>query len=65
MTNEKIKSKIESGKMFFGVSSCGRIFARYVSYGPVYEWEFNQMVECPLQGEDLIWMLESSKENSE
>ena len=35
------------------------MMARYMYYAPVFVWQKNQMIPMPLQGEDLVWWLQS------
>lgn len=49
----------------FGVTSKGDVMARYVLYGPVFQWRRNQMVPMPLQAGDLLWWLQASDEDDD
>ena len=62
MTNEQLKGLITSPLPFFGVTEQGDVLARYVAYGPVFRWSWNQMIPMPVQGSDLIWLLQSAHE---
>lgn len=62
MTNEQLKNAITSPLPFFGVTQQGDVLARYVPYGPVFRWSWNQMIPMPVQGSDLIWLLHAAAE---
>jgi hypothetical protein len=62
MNNEKLKTLITSPLPFFGVTEQGDVLARYVPYGPVFRWSWNQMIPMPVQGSDLIWLLHAAHE---
>ena len=62
MTGEQLKTAITSPWQFFGVSPQGDVLARYVPYGPVFRWRWNQMVPTPVQGSDLCGLLQSAAE---
>lgn len=62
MTDNQIKEAFVSHWPFFGVSSHGDVFARYVPYGPVFRWSWNQMIPMPVQGSDLVWLLHAADE---
>ncbi len=62
MTDAQIKQAFVNHWPFFGVSSRGDVFARYVPYGPVFRWSWNQMVPMPVQGSDLVWLLHAADE---
>jgi hypothetical protein len=62
MTNDQLKQAFVSPWPFFGVSAQGDVFARYVPYGPVFRWSWNQMVPMPVQGSDLVWLLHAADE---
>ena len=62
MTNDQLKSLITSPLPFFGVTKQGDVLARYVPYGPVFRWSWNQMIPMPVQGSDLIWLLQTADE---
>ena len=40
----------------------GDVLARYVPYGPVFRWSWNQMIPMPVQGSDLVWLLHAADE---
>ena len=63
MTDEQLKSLITSHWPFFGVSPRGDVLARYVPYGPVFRWNWNQMIPAPVQGSDLCWLLQAASED--
>lgn len=62
---ETVKQWVQSGATFFASCENGKIYARYLRWGPVYSWEVNRMVECPVQGEDLEWHLSASGEDGQ
>jgi hypothetical protein len=62
MTDEQLKTAFTSPWPFFGVSSHGDVLARYVPYGPVFRWSYNQMIPMPVQGSDLCWLLQAATE---
>lgn len=62
MTEAQLKSAITAPRPFFGVSPQGDVLARYVPYGPVLRWQWNQMVQLPVQGSDLCWLLHAAAE---
>ncbi|MBP5986359.1 MAG: hypothetical protein KA538_04165 [Azonexus sp.] len=66
MTDAQLKEAVLAQWPFFGVSSRGDVFARYIPYGPVFRWNWNQMVPMPVQGGDLVWLLHAldEEENS-
>lgn len=47
------------------MTSKGDVMARYVLYGPVFQWRRNQMVPMPLQAGDLLWWLQASDEDDD
>jgi hypothetical protein len=57
MTENELKTAITSPWPFFGVSPYGDVLARYIPYGPVFRWRWNQMIPTPVQGSDLCWLL--------
>ena len=57
MTDAQLNEAVLTHWPFFGVSSRGDVFARYIPYGPVFRWNRNQMVPMPVQGSDLVWLL--------
>ena len=59
MTDDRIREAIRDGRPFFAVNSRHEMMARYMYYAPVFVWKKNQMVPMPLQGEDLVWWLQS------
>lgn len=63
MTDEQIKEAALNQWPFFGVSSHGDVFARYVPFGPVFRWNRNQMIPMPVQGGDLVWLLHAQEED--
>ncbi len=65
MTDAQIKAAVLAQWPFFGVSSRGDIFARYVPFGPVFRWNWNQMVPMPVQGGDLVWLLQAQGEDDD
>ena len=62
MTESQLKELITSPWPFFGTSSHGDVLARYVPYGPVFRWSWNQMIPMPVQGSDLCWLLHAAGE---
>lgn len=62
MTENQLRDLIVSPWPFFGVSPHGDVLARYVPYGPVFRWSWNQMIPMPVQGSDLVWLLKSAAE---
>ena len=62
MTEAQIQNAITSGWPFFGVTPQGDVLARYVAFGPVFRWQWNQMVPTPVQGGDLCWWLRAAAE---
>ena len=66
MTDSQLKEAVLGHWPFFGVSARGDVFARYVPFGPVFRWHWNQMVPMPVQGSDLVWLLHAlgEEENS-
>jgi len=62
MTESQLTELITSHWPFFGVSPQGDVLARYVPYGPVFRWSWNQMIPMPVQGSDLVWMLHAAGE---
>lgn len=62
MTEAQLKNLILAPWPFFGVSPQGDVLARYVPYGPVFRWSWNQMIPMPVQGSDLLWLLKSAAE---
>jgi hypothetical protein len=62
MNNEQIKNAVTSPWPFFGVTAQGDVLARYVPYGPVFRWRWNQMIPMPVQGSDLVWLLHAAEE---
>jgi len=62
MTESQLKALITSPMPFFGVSPQGDVLARYVPYGPVFRWSWNQMIPLPVQGSDLVWLLHAAAE---
>ncbi|MBK7462779.1 MAG: hypothetical protein IPP59_13735 [Betaproteobacteria bacterium] len=62
MTEAQLKHAITSDWPFFGVSPHGDVLARYVPFGPVFRWNWNQMVPTTVQGSDLCWLLHASAE---
>lgn len=62
MTESQLKTAITSPWPFFGVSPHGDVLARYVPYGPVFRWSWNQMIPMPVQGSDLCWLIQAAAE---
>lgn len=62
MTEAQIQTAITSGWPFFGVTQDGDVLARYVAFGPVFRWQWNQMIPTPVQGGDLCWWLRAAAE---
>ncbi|MBI2276576.1 MAG: hypothetical protein HYU74_04420 [Dechloromonas sp.] len=62
MTESQMNELITSPWPFFGVSPHGDVLARYVPYGPVFRWSWNQMIPMPVQGSDLCWLLHAAAE---
>lgn len=62
MTESQLKNAITSPWPFFGVSPHGDVLARYVLYGPVFRWSWNQMIPTPVQGSDLCWLIQAAAE---
>jgi hypothetical protein len=62
MNNAQLKSAITSPWPFFGVTEQGDVLARYIPYGPVFRWSWNQMIPMPVQGSDLVWLLQAADE---
>ncbi|MCE1181505.1 MAG: hypothetical protein LWW81_04255 [Rhodocyclales bacterium] len=62
MTESQLKNLILSPWPFFGISPQGDVLARYVPYGPVFRWSWNQMIPMPVQDGDLVWLLKSAAE---
>lgn len=62
MNEEQLKQAFLSPWPFFGVSAHGDVFARYLPYGPVFRWNWNQMIPMPVQGDDLAWLLHVAEE---
>jgi hypothetical protein len=62
MNEAQIKNAITSPLPFFGVTKQGDVLARYVPYGPVFRWSWNQMIPMPVQGSDLVWLLHAADE---
>ena len=62
MTDAQLKEAVLTHWPFFGVSSRGDVFARYIPYGPVFRWSWNQMIPMPVQGSDLVWLLHAADE---
>jgi hypothetical protein len=62
MSEQVLKNAITSPWPFFGVSQHGDVLARYIPYGPVFRWRWNQMVPTPVQGSDLCWLLHAAGE---
>lgn len=62
MTEQQLKDAFTSHWPFFGVSPHGDVLARYVPYGPVFRWSWNQMIPMPVQGSDLCWLLQAASE---
>lgn len=48
----------------FGVTEQGDVLARYIPYGPVFRWSWNQMIPMPVQGSDLVWLLHAADEEA-
>ena len=65
MTNHQIRNSIKMGLPFFGVTSKSEVMARYIPFGPVFRWQQNQMVPTPLEGDDLLWWLQSADEEDD
>lgn len=65
MTDEQIRESIRNGRPFFAADHRHELYARYLWFGPVFKWTWNQMVPMPIQDEDLIWWLQSRDEDSE
>lgn len=63
MTEAQIKQAIRTGVPFFAITSHGEVLARYLPLAPVFLWKKNQMIPAPLQGDDLLWWLQSSAED--
>lgn len=62
MNETQIKQAIRMGVPFFAITAHGDILARYLPFAPVFQWKKNQMVPAPLQGDDLVWWLQSTSE---
>ena len=62
MTESQLKERITSPWPFFGTSPHGDVLARYVPYGPVFRWSWNQMIPMPVQGSDRCWLLHAAGE---
>lgn len=62
MTEAQLKAAITTPWPFFGVSPQGDVLARYVPFGPVFRWNWNQMIPLPVQGSDLCWLLQAAAE---
>jgi len=62
MNDAQIKNAITSPFPFFGVTKQGDVLARYIPYGPVFRWSWNQMIPMPVQGSDLVWLLQAAAE---
>lgn len=62
MTDAEIKTAIRSELPFFAVTTQGDFLARYVWLGPVFRWQWNQMIPTPLQSDDLCWWLQAAAE---
>ena len=65
MTDAQLKEAVLSHWPFFGVSLRGDVFARYVPYGPIFRWSWNQMIPMPVQGSDLVWLLHALGEEEQ
>ncbi|UCV29700.1 hypothetical protein [Ferribacterium limneticum] len=65
MTDAQLKEAVLGPWPFFGVSSRGEVFARYVPSGPVFRWSWNQMIPMPVQGSDLVWLLHAQGEEDQ
>jgi hypothetical protein len=65
MTDLQLKEAVLGPWPFFGVSSRGEVFARYVPSGPVFRWSWNQMIPMPVQGSDLVWLLHAQGEEED
>ena len=63
MTDAQLKDAVLSPWPFFGASTRGDVFARYVPFGPVFRWSANQMIPMPVQGSDLVWLLHALGED--
>lgn len=62
MTEQQIRNSIRSGWPFFGVTGKGTVMARYIPFGPVFQWDQNHVIPTPLQGDDLLWWLQAGDE---
>ena len=62
MNEAQLKHAITSHLPFFGVTRQGDVLARYIPYGPVFRWSWNQMIPMPVQGSDLVWLLHAADE---
>ncbi|MFZ2266036.1 MAG: hypothetical protein WAV95_00505 [Azonexus sp.] len=62
MTESQLKEAITSPWPFFGASPHGDVLARYIPYGPVFRWSWNQMIPMPVQGSDLCWLIHAAAE---
>lgn len=62
MTEGQLINAITSPRPFFGVSPHGDVLARYIPFGPVFRWSWNQMIPMPVQGSDLCWLLHAAGE---
>lgn len=62
MTEAQLREAFLSPWPFFGASPHGDVFARYVPFGPVFRWRWNQMIPMPVQGSDLVWLLHAAEE---
>lgn len=56
---------IINGRPFTRSTPTGDLVARYVSFGPVYVWRYNQMVELAMQGSNLCWVLQAAQDTDE
>jgi hypothetical protein len=65
MTNQQIRNSIKLGLPFFGVTAKGEVMARYIPFGPVFKWQQNQMIPTHLEGDDLLWWLQSTDEEDQ
>uniref|UniRef100_Q47BT7 Uncharacterized protein n=1 Tax=Dechloromonas aromatica (strain RCB) TaxID=159087 RepID=Q47BT7_DECAR len=65
MTDSQLKEAVLGPWPFFGVSSRGEVFARYIPSGPVFRWSWNQMIPMPVQGSDLVWLLHAQGEEDQ
>lgn len=61
--SEAMRRLVRSNMPFFAAAWDGKVYARYLPWGPVFKWDKNMMIPTPLQGDDLEWFFRAEEES--